>query len=68
MILLAVPHHNATFNFFKGHVEACGSQADLLSKGLDPKHLVGVISADKQEGSDDNAYKDDNTVAGLLFC
>ena len=44
-------------------MEACGSQADLLSKGLDPQHLVGLISADKQDG----CCEDDDIVAGLSF-
>ena len=37
-------------------MEASGSQADLLSQGLDPQHLVGLISADKEEGSPDDQY------------
>ena len=50
-------------------MEACGSQADLLSKGLDPQHLIGMISADKQDECNElYAYKDDESVAGLLSC
>jgi hypothetical protein len=37
-------------------VEACGSHADLLSKGFDPKHLVGLIEAEKDGKQDRYSY------------
>lgn len=51
-------------------MEACGSQVDLLSQGLDPQHLVGLISADKKEGTHDDqyVYKDDITTGWLRIC
>ena len=49
-------------------MEACGSQADLLAKGLDPQHLVGLISADKDDDRPDAfAYRDEDTVGHEHF-
>jgi hypothetical protein len=37
-------------------VEACGSHADLYSKGFDPKHLVGLIKAENDGKQDCYSY------------
>ncbi len=44
----------------QGSVEAYGSHADLLSKGLDPEHLLGLITAEAAESGKQELYSHKN--------
>ena len=52
----------------QGRVKAYGRHADLLAKGLNPQHLVGLLSSSNKQSHDHDsdvyAYKEDTT--GLL--
>ena len=41
----------------QGKVEAYGSQSELISQGVDPTHLLGLMK--KKEERDEFAYEDE---------
>ena len=53
----------------QGKMEACGSQSELLSQGVDPTHLLGLMK--KNEERDEFAYEDEEEEEeerkGILF-